>query len=100
MYTRCGEQSGGKAARPRVAQPSTPGEQCASARRKKGAEEDSAVRRKEALDSGPSAAKVLRQLDRRMQRIKAKQQKQHWGTRPLKEWESERGRSVPGPRCG
>lgn len=49
----------------------------------------SAVRAKEALDSGPSAAKVLRQLDRRTQRIRAKQQKQHWGAGPLKEWESE-----------
>ena len=62
-------------------------EKASAAKRK--LEEASAVRRKDALDSGPSVAKVLRQLDRRSQRIKAMQQEQHWGTGPLKEWESE-----------
>lgn len=45
--------------------------------------------RKARAQAGPSVAKLLRQLDLRSQRRKAEQQKQHWGTGPLKEWESE-----------
>jgi hypothetical protein len=68
-------------------------EAASAARRKKEAvgpgPSSTARRKKEARGPGPSVAKLLRQLDLRSQRIKAEQQKQHWGTGPLKEWESE-----------
>jgi hypothetical protein len=58
--------------------------------RKAREEEASAARRKkEAVNPGPSVATVLRQLDSRSRSMRTKQQNQHWGTGPLKEWESE-----------